>query len=245
MPHSSVTPSAKVQEFDQPAIGHGLSHLRFWGIAASMLCVDLWSKSRVFSDLAANEIRPVIDGVLDFRRSLNTGAVFGSFNGQTTIFIIASLFAFGFVVYLFLNSSNRQRGLHIALGLILSGALGNLYDRSFVVADVVDVKTPTGTTVSWVVTILSEPGDAMLRVGDFPDGTNPRSYDPDQVQLRRQGVVRDFIKFVPKFPKGTPKLGGQDMWPWVFNIADAALVIGVMILLVHTWFDRSPIEAQE
>lgn len=245
MQHTPVTQSKQGQTIEQSASANLWSHLRFWGIAGGILWLDLWSKSRIFSDLAANEIRPVIEGVIDFRRSLNTGAVFGSFNGQTTIFIIASLFAFAFVVYLFMNSSHRQRGLHIALALILSGALGNLYDRAFVIADVVEYKTKSGGTNSFVGSILSKPDDKDLRVGDFPDGTNPRVFDADKVQTHRQGVVRDFIKFVPQFPKGTPKIGGLDMWPWVFNVADAALVIGVLLLLLHTWFDRNPKTSQE
>ena len=66
------------------------------------------------------------------------------------------------------------------------------------------------------------------------------SLAPDEVTTRRQGVVRDFIKFVPHFPAWVPRLGGKEIWPWVFNVADAALVCGVCILLIHTWWDRKP-----
>ncbi len=225
---------------DLPAIRHFASHLLFWCVAVGVLWLDLWSKRWVFAHLQSNEIRPVFDGVLDFRRSLNTGAVFGSFTGQTKLFIVASLFAFGFVVYLFFHSARRQRSLHLALALILAGALGNLYDRAFVVADVVEFRARSGEVATLVGKLVNLEGHDSIRIGDYPSGANPRVFAPEEVSVRRQGVVRDFIKFVPKFPAGTPRFGGRDMWPWVFNVADVALVIGVGLLLIHTWFDRRP-----
>jgi lipoprotein signal peptidase len=44
-------------------------------------------------------------------------------------------------------------------------------------------------------------------------------------------VVRDFIKF-------KPRIAGRDVWPWVFNVADVALSVGVGILLIHFWMER-------
>ena len=88
--------------------------------------------------------------------------------------------------------------------------------------------------------IVSGPDDPIVRIGDYPDGANPQSFTRATVTIRRQGVVRDFIKFVPKFPSWVPRFAGRDVWPWVFNIADAALVCGVFLLLIHTWLDRKP-----
>ncbi|MCH7701931.1 MAG: signal peptidase II, partial [Planctomycetes bacterium] len=60
----------------------------------------------------------------------------------------------------------------------------------------------------------------------FPDGANPRAYDDDEIVARGQvGVVRDFIKL-------EPTLFGRQLWPWVFNMADAWLVAGVGILII-------------
>ena len=46
-----------------------------------------------------------------------------------------------------------------------------------------------------------------------------------------QPVVRDFIKI-------DAKIGSYSLWPWVFNIADALLMIGVAILLINFWSDH-------
>jgi lipoprotein signal peptidase len=203
-----------------------------------LLVIDLWSKAWVFRNLGAHEVKTIVPGLLDFRRSLNDGAVFGTFTGQTSLFIVASLFALGFVLYLFLHSHARQWFLHISLGMILAGALGNLYDRIQVQADVIRVTDRQGRVQSHIGTIVARDENTVV-VGDFPDGGSPQAFARSEVEIRRQGVVRDFLKFVPKFPAGWPQLGGWDVWPWIFNVADAALVVGVAMLLLGSLFERS------
>lgn len=222
----------------EPAVRHLSSHLRFWVIGSMALWLDLWSKHWAFQSLQSAERRPVLGGLIDFHRSLNDGAVFGSFRGNTSLFIVASVFALFFVLYLFAHSVRTQRGLHVALGLILAGAFGNLYDRAYIKADVVSYQPRFGREELMIVSVVGG-DDTKVLVADFPDGGNVRSLPRASVTIRRQGVVRDFIKFVPKFPGWVPKLGGRDMWPWVFNIADSSLVCGVILLLLSTWMDRT------
>jgi lipoprotein signal peptidase len=220
----------------EPALIHVASHVRFWLVSCVILWLDLWSKAWVFRNLETTEVRPAIPGFIDFRRSLNDGAVFGLFSGYTSVFIIASVFALLLMFYLFAHSDRRQRVLHVALGLILAGALGNLYDRAFITADV--VRPTEAGQPPHIGRIVSDPDDPVIRIGDYPNGENARSFARATVTVRRQGVVRDFIKFTPQFPAWVPKLAGQEMWPWVFNVADAGLVCGVILLLLVTLFDR-------
>ncbi len=222
------------------ARGSAGAHAVFWVTVVVMLAVDLGSKSWVFKNLGAREIRTVIPGVLEFRRSLNDGAVFGSFTGQVGVFIVASLFALAFVLYLFMHSHAHQKVLHFSLALILAGALGNLYDRAFVQADVVRFTDDKGRSRSQIGKIVGEETGSTIRIGDWPDGGSPESFTRSKVQVSRQGVVRDFLKFVPEFPKKFPRLGGNDVWPWIFNVADAALVVGVIVLMLTSLFERSP-----
>lgn len=223
------------------AMGHVPSHLRFWGVAGALLWLDLWSKHWVFKTLAPNEIRPFIKHTIDLRRSLNDGAVFGSFTGQIGLFIGASVFALAFVLYLFARTPKTYRVTQVALALILAGALGNLYDRAFVKADVVSFPSSTGHSITRIGIIVDETDEA-IRLGDWPDGTNVQIIARSDARIRRQGVVRDFIKFAPKFPAWMPWLRGRDMWPWIFNVADSALVCGVSILLLSSWSGRKPLE---
>jgi len=221
------------------AIASPAAHLRFWLPAAALVLLDLWSKEWVFANLHADEARPWIPGLIEFRRSLNDGAVFGSFTGYVGAFILASVLALLFVLYMFASSARNQRILHVSLALILAGAIGNLYDRAFIRADV--VRFPNQPDHHSIVgKIVSEPGADHVVIGEWPEGSRERKYARAEVDVRQQGVVRDFIKFTPQFPRHWAWVGGQDMWPWIFNIADASLVCGVALLLATSILERRP-----
>lgn len=226
------------------ALTHLPSHLRLWITMAAALGLDLWSKHWIFSQFDPREVRPFVSGVVNFQRSMNAGAVFGSFTGQVGLFILASVLALAFVLYLFAGSARRQWSLHLALGLILAGALGNLYDRAYVKADVLEFNVPNApghTFIGKIVERDEKTGDVLI--GFWPDGREPQRFSAAEVTgEKRQGVVRDFIKFVPQFPEWTPVLGGREVWPWVFNIADASLVCGVCGLILCPWMWRKPAE---
>jgi len=216
-------PSAGDGSVPRTAMSYFPAHVLLWGATAVALAIDLYSKCWAFRVLDSDKSRTVIAGVLTFRRSLNSGALFGMGAGRGPVFILASIVALGFVVYLFSQSERRQRGLHLALGLILAGALGNLYDRVFMVADVLTLNTPPGYVIGLEVT--GSDTDSVY-LGSFPEGANPRRYRSSEIVAQDQvGVVRDFIKF-------EPTLFGRQLWPWVFNMADAWLVIGVGILII-------------
>ena len=240
MMSESASPATPDASTHARATAHLGPHLRLWVTSLCILAVDLWTKDWAFTSLDPVEPYHAIPRVLDFHRSLNDGAVFGSLTGMVGLFIVASGLALVFVVSLFISSDARQRSLHIGLGLILAGALGNLYDRAFMKADVIEL---TSGIRRIGIRVDPPPGwgdtDSTLWMARWPDGGDRRSYRKSEVAAERnQGVVRDFIKFTPRFPAWMPKLAGRDIWPWVFNIADAALVCGVGLLLINFWTDR-------
>ena len=226
---------------ERGALTHLPAHLRLWLAMLLALGLDLWSKHRIFADFEPRSVYAFLPGVVNFQRSMNDGAVFGSFTGQTKLFMLASLLALAFVLYLFMSSGRRQWAMQVALGLILAGALGNLYDRAYVKADVLQVRVEGQGEHTVIGTIVEEEPDGSVLIGAWPEGEALRQrFAADEIQSRRrQGVVRDFIKFVPQFPKWVPVLGGRDVWPWVFNVADAALVCGVIALLICPWSTRA------
>jgi signal peptidase II len=127
----------------------------------------------------------VIPSVLDLTLVLNPGAVFGIGAGQRWLFVTFTAFAVLFAVHVFLHWTRpRDRLAHLAIGLLLSGGLGNLYDRL------------------------------------------------------RFACVRDFIHPLPgvRLPFGLrwPN-GSEEIWPYVSNVADLWLIIGIGMLLVMCW----------
>ena len=65
-----------------------------------------------------------------FTTTINHGAVFGSFQGYVGFFLAFSIVAMVLILWVFAMSRRTQWTVHIALGLITAGALGNLYDRA-------------------------------------------------------------------------------------------------------------------
>ena len=100
------------------------------------IAVDLWSKSYMQERLGmspdfqgSREHVEVIDGFFRFEGNWNTGVTFGIAQGWTEpILIFTVLASVGLAAWLVLTRS-QSRLLHVALAMILAGALGNLYDR--------------------------------------------------------------------------------------------------------------------
>jgi len=138
--------------------------------------------SRIMTLVPEHKAVHAIPGVLDLRLVLNAGAVFGTGQGRRWMFIgFTSVILVIAVVAFFRWTRANERWTHFALAMVISGGVGNLYDR------------------------------IML------------------------GCVRDFIHPLPgvKFPFGL--LGGREVWPYVSNVADALLLIGIAILTVKLW----------
>ncbi len=100
------------------------------------LLTDLVSKSRVFEQLGypgrSSETYRWLGSLSTFRfyTSFNKGALWGVGQELTWLFSALSVIAVGVIVYcLFATSANRSLWLRVALSLVLSGTLGNLYDR--------------------------------------------------------------------------------------------------------------------
>lgn len=217
----------KVPLSERWAMGHAPSHLRLWLVVCLGLGADLWTKAWAFDALGFHESRTLVEGLCSFQLSLNPGALFGIGHGYAPIFVGASVLALMFVLYMFANSTASRWSMHIALGLVLGGALGNLYDRTTQEAYVAYVQG--GGRV--VGTLVHQEGDTV-HVGDFPDGENARVWPIEPgAGSGLQPVVRDFVKIEIQF-------GDFSLWPWIFNIADALLVFGVGILLINFWRDR-------
>lgn len=179
----------------------------FLSVTTIGLTVDLWSKHKVFDNLITDDLTPKIQECnavfaqqkgrqpegrevlhtleikqsfiagIEFKLSTNPGVVFGLPMPRWLV-QIATVLTVVLVGSFFASSLANDRWLHVATGLLLAGALGNLYDRLFSVVAL-----------------------------------------PQVEPIRNQ--VRDFLDF------------SAWHYPWVFNIADALLVIGVAMTCVH------------
>ena len=106
--------------------------------------LDQLTKFILNNNLVLNSPYPVIKGVFYLTLVHNKGAAFGILKNQLLLFILSSILAI-ILIYFNLKKSKNQKKLFLndlALGLILSGAIGNLIDRLFLgyVVDFLDFR---------------------------------------------------------------------------------------------------------
>lgn len=144
--------------------------------AAVLYAADQVTKALVVANLAYGERVPIIGDTVQLWHLRNTGAAFSILPGALWLFIPVTIVALGMVVHFHRQFRDRSPWLHVILGFILAGALGNLTDR-----------------VRW-------------------------------------GYVVDFVS-----------VGIGDLrWP-AFNVADPALVGGIILLVAYlTFFADEP-----
>lgn len=114
-------------------------------IALAVLVIDQITKAMVKAWIPLHTSRPIIDDFLSLTHVRNTGAAFGLFSnapaGPVRIgLIIVSVLAV-VLIWAYAREGWHDRGVVTAFGLVLGGALGNLFDRLYLgnVVDFVDV----------------------------------------------------------------------------------------------------------
>jgi signal peptidase II len=123
------------------------------GVFAVGFAFDLWSKYWAFREIAGYPVELERERILndpsfyvpyhgrvtalpwdllDYRLVLNHGAVFGIGQQRRELFIVFTVIATIAAIALFARGTLvRMRAAHVAIGLILAGGIGNLYDRFF------------------------------------------------------------------------------------------------------------------
>lgn len=222
------------------------SHIRLWGVALAGLAADLLSKDWAFHTLRQGGHRVLVPYALEFHTTLNPGALFGIGRGHTEVFLIASVLALILVLWMFAQTPARKWLTHVALGAILAGALGNMYDRVVVQLIMYGSATPSGPVARYYVVDAAADGDwlTLQEYPPTPDAT-PRKLPRKLVDdlPRPVGYVRDFIKIPTTLPQWAwipSKWQGRELWPWVFNVADMLLVVGVGVLSIKMLRERRP-----
>jgi signal peptidase II len=111
----------------------------FWVIAVGGCALDLATKQWVFGWLGMPRERSewwIWEPYFGLQTALNLGAVFGVGAGYGRFFALLSIVAaIGILFWLFYAGGARDWRLTVALGCIMAGIAGNLYDRLGLWAD--------------------------------------------------------------------------------------------------------------
>jgi hypothetical protein len=97
-------------------------------VAVGMAVLDQVSKAIIRHQMTLHESIPVFSDVFHITYILNRGAAFGVLENQQWLFLLIAFFLF--VLYgMFRTKLPSSRLLHVGMGLLLGGALGNALDR--------------------------------------------------------------------------------------------------------------------
>lgn len=187
---------ASLKDAEQPATTLGRlarvpasRYVTFFLLAIVGCAADLVTKELIFQWHGTDNPAEwwLIEGMAGIQTTVNQGALFGVGQGYSAWFATLSVIAAtGIVVWLFYFGAAEDWLLTIALGCVMGGVFGNLYDR--------------------------------LGLWHGPD-----------VAEHLQNGVRDWILL--RYRNYT--------WP-NFNIADALLVCGAALLMLHAFWHQDP-----
>lgn len=121
-----------------------LKNKNIWCVVMIVLIVAFDQITKYFakSALYPDKAKDFIKGFVEFRYVENTGVAFSMLSGGRWIFILlTAIVAVGILVYMF-TKAQKNLWLYWSLGVIVSGAVGNLIDRIFL-GYVIDFINPT------------------------------------------------------------------------------------------------------
>jgi signal peptidase II len=140
----------------------------FLAIVVAAAAADLLSKQWIFARLGMPGESPalgIVPGILCLETNLNEGALFGMGQGMGVVFATVSVAAIvGILALVSRPSTRNDRSILLALGLIVGGIIGNLYDR---------LGLPG---LTWHAPLARE-GDPVLAVRDWIHFTLPGVID--------------------------------------------------------------------
>ena len=179
-----------------------------------VLLLDQISKFWIKLNMTIGESFSVLGDWFQIYYIENNGMAFGWEFGEQFGKIALGLFriiavALLFYVIYYLTKKKVKFGPILGISLITAGALGNIIDGMF------------------YGMIFSESTFTQLATL-FPEGGGYSGF--------MQGKVVDMLYFpLFTFPEWMPLLGGQIFFSPIFNIADSAITIGFLYLLIFQW----------
>lgn len=108
-----------------------IDYIVYTAVILAGILLDQLTKFLVFKFMTLGQSIPLINGFLHITYQTNDGAAFGMMDnpGQRWIFMTLSILAIlVFAVYLYLGNADSMLS-GIALGMIISGGIGNMIDR--------------------------------------------------------------------------------------------------------------------
>jgi len=192
-----------------------------------LLLLDQWIKLSIKTQFSPGEFKPLLGNWLVLHYTENPGMAFGQTFGAS-IWSKLSLSLFRMVaIVLIIRYLIKQIKLGatkeflVVVSLVLAGATGNLIDSMFYdLFFSVDPCVPFNQMVG-------SGNKAICTAGHFQYA----------VELRHQGFlfgnVVDMFQLNVRWPNGLPYIGGSDVFPAIWNLADFCISVGLIWAIIR------------
>ncbi|MEZ4977983.1 MAG: lipoprotein signal peptidase [Chitinophagales bacterium] len=199
--------------------------LLVFALSFLVLLIDQVTKILVKTTMYINQEFQLFGSWFNIHFVENEGMAMGiSWGGELgkyslTLFRIVAIIVL--IVYIHsLIKKKASMALLATMALILAGAMGNVFDSLFYGLVFSDSYGQVASLVPW--------------------GTGYRSF--------MQGHVVDMISIqLFRIPSWFPLYGGQKFFPFIFNVADAAISVGIVLLVIFqkNFFIEEPSSSEE
>lgn len=189
------------------------------GVIFSVLILDQIIKIWIKTTYQMDEAHWIIPGIFRLFFIENNGMAFGMELGGSSGKLFLSLFRVAAVLvigyYLWgLVKKNANTLLIVCISLIFAGAIGNIIDS------VIYGKMFSASCGNpW---LINRPCDPVARMFPAEGGYGTWFH----------GMVVDMFQFTVRWPKWVPNVGGKLIFGAIFNLADAAISVGVIMLII-------------
>ena len=204
-------------------------------LVISLLIFDQVVKIWVKTSFSSDEVKHIFGTWFSLHYIENQGMAFGTTFGSgmwhKLALSIFRILAIGFIIYYIVRESKKaeiKTEYLMAVGLILSGAAGNLIDS--MVYDFIFSFNPC------------EGFNQLPGSGKFMDC---KDYGFQyKVEVRHRGFllanVVDMFQFEAYWPKWVPVVGGGQVFPAIWNVADSCISVGIgwIIIRQRTFFPK-------
>lgn len=175
------------------------SYLNLFLIAGIVVALDQWTKWLVREHIpfATQWLPESLQWLMPYARLVywhNSGAAFGMFQGGASVFTVLAFIVIGAILYYYPQIESEGWMFRLALGLQLSGALGNLISRllhegkvtdfisvgNFPVFNVADSAITVGTALLVLAVWLSERKERQAQAESDAQGNGEPTILPEK-----------------------------------------------------------------
>jgi len=196
-------------------------------IVLSLLIIDQLVKIYIKTSFDSDEVKYVFGNWFALHFIENQGMAFGTTFGSAmwhklalSLFRVVAIFALAYYIFKEAKKGAKLEFL-VAVSFVFAGATGNLLDSMFY-----DFFFPFNPCEGF----NQLPGSGVkMNCTDY-GFTYP-------VEVRHQGFlfgnVVDMFQFDVNWPKWVPYVGGNQIFPAIWNVADACITLGIFTIILR------------